>query len=714
MSKTKTIKLPEHPELEKNFPQVDYAQWKAEAETFLNGAPFEKKLVARTPEGVSIQPLYTSEALKGNEAARSLPGQAPYLRGTQAAGFKKAPWYFCQEISAGTPADYNKALLSDLARGQNAVYVLLDKASATSRDADLGGSGEVGACGVSVNDTTDMKALFNGIVLDAVPVQIPCGASPFGLGAIFAAYCESQGYDLKTITGAVTGDPFTELATNGALPACIEEMLDDLTGWVKWASVKAPMLRTVGVNAAVWHEAGGSATEELAFSMATGAAYLKAMLARGIEINTAAKKIQFNFALGPRFFSEIAKLRAARLIWARIVDAFGGNSEAQKIAMHTRTGLRNKTVYDPYVNMLRTTTEALSGVLGGTDSMHIGPFDEVVRIPGEFSRRIARNTHTLLAEEFNFCETIDPAGGSWYIEKLTDDLARAAWSLFQEVEAKGGIVDALTAGFPQERISIQVADTKAKVDSRRTVLLGTNLYPNPGEKALESNLPDYGKIRAERVEEIASRRKDAIGDELLSSMKGCPAWSDRFELARTAAANGATLHQIFRATHPDLSRPAAVQPLKFRRDAADFEALRDASKAYAAKTGSAPLVFLARMGPIPQNKARADFSTGFFQTGGFECLDKDCFKTATEAAEAFLASKAKIAVLCSTDDNYPELVPAFAEAVKKTDPSRILVLAGHPGEKEEAYRAAGFDAFIHIRSNVRADLTRFLGDAGAL
>ncbi len=711
---TQAVNLPDQPEIGKTFGTVGYDGWKAEAEAFLGGAPFEKKLVAATPEGVFLRPLYTRSDAEGLTAAAGLPGQAPYLRGTRATGYKTRPWRFCQELTAGTPAAYNAALRQDLMRGQDAVYVLLDRTTSTGRDADAGSAGEVGACGVSLTDAADLEALFEGIALDAVPLHLPAGASPFGLGALFAAYCEGRGHDLAVIEGALTGDPVSELAMDGALPVGIEELLDGLAGWVKWAAVKAPGLRTAGVNAAIWHEAGGSATEELAFGLAVAAEYLRALLGRGMDIDTAAAKVQFRFALGPRFFTEVSKLRAARLLWARVVKAFGGGEEAQKIHLHARTGLRNKTVCDPYVNMLRTTTEAFSGVLGGADSMHVGPFDEVLRVPGEFSRRIARNTHTLLAEEFNCCETADPAGGSWYIEKLTDELARAAWALFQEVEGAGGMVAALEAGLPQERVEARAAESRQRVDGRRTVLLGTNLYPNPREKPLAGEMPDYEGLASGRAAAVRARRDEQAGEKLAAAVKACPAWSDRFQLARDAAAKGATLGQIFRAAHPESGAAPAVRALTFRRDAADFEALRRASADYAGQHGHPPRVFLARMGAVAQNKARADFTTGFFQAGGFECLDQDCFTDPDAAAAAFLSSGAPIAVLCSTDPTYPELVPGFAEAVKKSAPDRVLVLAGHPGDQEAAYREAGMDAFIHIRSNVRADLEGFLKAAGAL
>ena len=615
------------------------AQWRKTVEAELKGVPFEKKLVTRTPEGAALQPLYTRLDLAGLPDLTQAPGVAPCLRGTRASTAAGRTWEFCQEIPAGTAREFNRTLLGALLQGQNSV----------SLPANLIRGG-----------VNDVARALDQVAIDCVPVHLDTGALARPLAMDYLAAAELAHVPYAKLTGSVTADPLGAWVKNGSLATPLADQLDALAEWTSWAQGNAPALRTVGVSTVAWSDAGATATQELAFALAAGVEYLRELARRDVAVAATAARIRFSFAVGAQFFSEIAKFRAFRLIWARALAAFGAGDAVKDVAVHARTGTWNKTLHDVHVNLLRVTTEACSAVLGGVDSLHISPYDEVCGTADEIAQRIARNVHTLLAEEFHFTDTGDPAGGSWYVEKLTDDFARRAWMLFQEIEALGGYAAALRAGLPQKWVKASAADKDDAISKRRMGLIGTNLFPNLREK------PPVVKANA----------------------------------AAPAGAGGRD----------------EIATVKARRAAEGFEELRRASDAWARRTGARPRVFIAKLGPPKQHKARADFTAGFFAVGGFETAGKEAFESAAAAAKAAVASGAPIVVLCSTDETYPELVPAFGAALKTAKPEVAFVLAGLPAEAVTAatFRAAGVDEFIHVRANVREVLATFLKKIGAL
>jgi methylmalonyl-CoA mutase len=699
-----------------------YAGWRKVVEAELKGVPFEKKLVTRTAEGIALQPVYTRADLAGLPDLDSAPGVAPFLRGASRKGYHEALWDFAQELGFGGAAEFNAALLSDLRRGQNSVALSLDRAGRAGLDPDAAAAGDVGAEGLSIADLDDLAAALDQVELAAVPVHIRAGATALPLAGLLAALAKKRGIDLKKINGSLTADPLGELAARGTLPAGIDALCDDLAVWTAWAEKNAPGLATIGVDAAVWLDGGGNAVQELAFALAAGVEYLRALARRGLAPAQTAPRLRFAFAAGPQFFMEIAKFRAFRLLWTRAATAFGLEPAAAPAKIHARTARWNQTVLDINVNMLRTTTEALSAILGGVDSLHIAPYDEVMGAPDDFSRRISRNIHTLLAEEFHFTAPNDPAGGSFYIEKLTDELARKAWALFQDVEQQGGFLAALKTGFPQGQVAGTAKNKFDGLDKRRIGLVGTNLFPNLKEKTPPARPTATPEFAAARAGEIKARRPATMTLRLKFAnfiLEKTHHAEKEFDAAVHAAAQGATLGQLMAAlqtARPGDTAPAAVTPVTPRRASEGYEALRAASAAYAAKHGARPKVFVAKMGPVLQHKARTDFTAGFFATGGFELIAKEAFETAEAAAEAAVASGAPIAVLASTDDTYPALAPAFAKAVKAAKPAIKVILAGAPADDAllATYKEAGFDDFIHIRANVRGMLESLLKQIGAI
>jgi len=385
-------------------------------------------------------------------------------------------------------------------------------------------------------------------------------------------------------------------------------------------------------------------------------------------------------------------------------SALGGNADSQRLTLHVRTSQWNKTVYDPYNNLLRSTVEAFAGVLGGCDSMQVGAFDEVVRQPDDFSRRLARNTQLVLQKECHLEHVLDPAGGSWFVENLTAEIANRAWTLFQEVWKMGGMESALRAGFPQKAIETTAGEKLKAVARRRDSIIGVNQYANPKEKPLERPAVDAKAFHKRRVQQVVAHRtsmeegESEIVLERLAQVVEAKGTA-QFEACVEAVVAGATIGEITRAVRINDSPCQPIVPISITRAAAAFERLREAMDRYAARRGKPAEVFLCNMGPLREHKARADFSRGFFAAGGYEAISPPGFQTPAEAAIAFDASGARLAVICSTDDKYPALVPPLVQELRSKRPDAFIVLAGYPQEQIEGHKAAGVNEFIHIRAD---------------
>jgi len=499
-------------------------------------------------------------------------------------------------------------------------------------------------------------------------------------------------------------DPLGVLSHEGKLPQSLKSAYQEMANLTVWASEQAPQLQTTCVHSRSWHESGSNAIQELAFTLATAVEYLREMHSRRVDVDLVAPRTRFAITVGVDFFMEIAKLRALRMLWARAVSALGGNERSQRISLHVRTSQWNKTVYDPYNNLLRATVEACAGVLGGCESLQVGAFDEVLRTPDDFSRRIARNTQLVLQRECHLDHVIDPAGGSWFIESLTAELASRAWALFQEVWNIGGMEAALRAGFPQKTIAATAAEKLKAVARRRDSIVGINQYANPQEKPLESPAVDTKTFHKRRVQQVASHRTSLEEDQseiVLEKLAKVVEAKDSavFEACVEAVASGATIGEITRAMRINDSPCQPLSPVCLTRAAVAIEHLRAATERYVRRTKQRPQVFLCNMGPLREHKARADFSRGFFAVAGYDAIAPAGFKTPEEAAAAFAESNARLAVICSTDENYLALVPALVNALRSKRADAIVVLAGYPQDQLETYRRAGIDEFIHIRAD---------------
>lgn len=701
------------------FPASTAEEWRDAADKLLKGKPFDKVMKRKTPEGICIEPIFRKEVLDQLSATETLPGFDGYLRGTSASGYQQEPWEIAQELPYGTPEAFNSAIRSDLMRGQNALNVIFDIATLKGQDPDSASAGEVGACGLSLACMKDIETAFNGIIPEAISFHLRTGCAGLSVGALFFAWLKKQDADPKKVKGSLGIDPIAVQAAAGQLPSTLTELLTEQAIAANYCSQEAPGIRAVGVSTQPYHQAGASSVQELGCAIATGARYLTEMTERGMSINAAAQQIRFSFAIGPNFFMEIAKLRAARVLWAQVVKAYGGNAESQKIVMHVRTGLYNKTQKDPYVNMLRTTTEALSGAIAGVDSMCVGNFDEVTRLPDEFSRRISRNSQVILQEECELTAVVDPAGGSWAVEWLTNEISEKAWAFFQSIEAEGNIIRALASGYVQKEIAKTAASNEKQLNARRSSLVGTNVYPNLEEKELEAPVTDYGAIREQRAREISAVRMghdEGTDEQVMASLaKIVEAGVETvFPVLVEAMQAGATIGEVSKTIRAAVEPDAPIQPLQATRLAAKYEAMRQSVTAFTEKFGRAPAIFLTNLGPLRRHKLRADFTKAFFQAGGFNIKSEGGFDSPEAAVEALIASRAGITVVCGTDGDYVEQFAEYAKAIKAALPKMQIILAGYPGDNEAAYREAGMDDFIFVKSDNYEMNRRYLSGLGVM
>lgn len=687
-----------------NFPDVPLdeftpptdEEWKAACEALLKGAPFEKKMFTKTYEGITFDPMYTRKHTEDILPKGVMPGMGDYLRGVDAAGYIGKPWGIAQACDETLPAENNELLRHEHDKGATIYHIVLDTASRTGVDARQAEA--VGDTGTSVTTVEDMHVLLTGLDLAKFPLYVYAGANAVPLLALVAAARRASGEDMAEVRGIVGADPIGALAADGKLPASLDAHYDSLAAAARWATVNAPHLRTVFVRSDVYSNGGANDVQEVASVLATATAYLRALCERGLTIDEAASQIAFAFSMGANFFLQIAKLRAVRPLWAQIVGAFGGSAEAQKMRIHARPALFFKTIYDPYVNMLRNTTEIFSGVVGGIDSFESAPFDEPIRKGDEFSRRIARNVQIMLQEEFGLLQPIDPAGGSWAVETLTRQMKEKIWAEFQRIEKEGGIIAALRVGSLQESVAAVLAARFKNADLRRDRIVGNNMYPNMTETLLETRAEDTAALKAQRTADIDAYLSDIDvkhRDEALASLRQAHSVDNAVE----AALAGATIAELMTAvTEGDGAETVtAIAPHRWSER---FEALRQRTEEYKAEKNDNVKIFLANMGPIPQHKARADFTTGFLQVGAFEVLGNDGFKTVEEAADAARASGADAVVICSTDATYPEIVPALAPKLHEVLPKARVFLAGAaPKDLLETYKEAGIDEYISVRAN---------------
>jgi len=608
------------------FPPVSTEEWEAKINADLKGKDYERALVWRTQEGFNVRPYYRQENLKELNYLDSLPGEFPFVRGNKKTN---NDWFVRQNIFVQDFAEANKKALDVLGKGVTSLGFLFSECGSVTKDS--------------------LTVLLKDICLEAAEVNLVCSCDTSNCAQVLAEYISEGDWDADKVVASVSIDPIGTMVLQGKLNNEALALLK--TNIEKAKAVKN--LRTIAVHGKFFANSGSSIAQELAFSLAQGAEYLTQLTEADVSIDDAAKAIKFNFGISNNYFMEIAKLRTARLLWAKIVEAYGPECKCSaKLIAHSETNRYNKTVYDPYVNMLRTQTEAMSAVLGGAHSITVLPFNAIYEETTEFSERIARNQQALLKEESHLDKIADPSAGSYYIENLTAALTDEAWKLFLAVQDKGGFIAAFKEGFIQAEIKAMAAKRDQNIALRRENLLGTNQFPNFTEKI-------------------------------------------------TAQFDGSLFEAV------DLTEEGAeVETLKPYRGAQAFEALRYTTDMYS-KENKRPLAFMLTIGNLTFRKARAQFACNFFAVTGFSVIDNNGFATAEEGVAAAKAAGADIVVVCSSDDEYAEIVPAVAEQLN----DEILVVAGAPACQAEL-EAKGITNFIHVKSNILEELKAYQSKLG--
>lgn len=697
--------------LRDDFPPVGYDEWRALAEADLEGAPFEQKLVTHTYEGIDIQPVYTRRDRPGEGDPAGFPGLPPFVRGARPLGAVQTGWDLRQEHAHPDLAATNQAILDDLQGGVTSLLLRLDSAARHGLDPDAPEAAELaGRDGLMAYHVEDFDRALAGVHLHMVGVTLEAGAAFLPAAAALVALWRRRGVTPPQARGAFNADPLAVLARDGQLPVPPRVALAQMAHLAAWTAKTYPQVTAVRVGTAPYHHAGATAAQDVAFGMATGVEYLRAMTDAGLDVDSAARQILFSISVGTHHFLAIAKLRAARRLWARVVEACGGSAAAGAMRLHSRVSKRVLTLRDPYVNLLRNTVACFAAGVGGAEAITSVPFDSVAGLPDALGRRIARNTAIVLQEEAHLHRVIDPPGGSWYLDWLTDQVADKAWALFQEVERLGGMLLAIRTCWVGKQIDSAFAPRAKNLARRKEGITGVSEFPNVGEAPVVRPAPDRAALKGAAVQRLASARQDSLALKALTS-PGVPAGLCPQAFVE-AAAQGASLGQLARALgfHAE---PAVIPPLTPHPFAAPFEELRDASDAWQAAHGRRPRVFLANMGSAAHHTARATYSKNFFEAGGFEVLGNNGFRDADSAARAFAESGATVAVICSSDKLYPEVVPQLAPKLKGAG-ARSVVLAGNPGANEWAWRAAGVDRFIFIKCDVLATLREMLHEEGVL
>ena len=618
-------------DLAAGFAAATDEQWRVAVDKVLKGAPFDR-LVSRTADDIEIQPLYTAASGSSSADQAGFPGSAPFTRGADAAPRPQGLWDIRTTVADAVPADAARWALRELERGTTSLLVRLDEA--------FRNGGVAGADGVAITSVDDLDAALDGVLLDLAPVYLQPGAAFVRGAELLTALWDRRGHDAAQVLGGVGADPVGHLATTGqSVP------LEDLGAMGASLAASHPHVSVAAVDTSAVAEAGASPAQELAYLLSTGAAYLRALADAGVPVDQAVRTIELTVTVDADVFGSIAKVRAARRLWAHLATSCGASPVAAAPRVHARTARHMMTRRDPWVNLLRVTAATFAAGVGGADSLVTLPLDAAVGVPDELGRRMARNTQVILQEESNIGRVVDPAGGSWYVESLTDQLAQSAWDEFVALEAAGGVVAALTDGTLGAQLA-QVRSTRAGLVAKR--------------KAAITGVSEFPDINEEPIERAGTGAAVAAGDGAL--------------------------------------------PLPTVRWAEPFESLRDAADA----TGTRPTVFLVNLGPVAVHTARATFAKNFFEAGGIATTTSERGGTTgfSDPAEAVAdLDGAPLVCICSSDSLYEEHAAAFATALKAAGVERVY-LAGNPGDRREAESAAGVDEFIHLGVDVLVALTR--------
>ena len=695
------------------------ADWNALADKEVKG----RDLTWETPEGFAIKPLYTAEDHADFDPG--LPGFAPFTRGVKASMYAGRPWTIRQYAGFSTAEESNAFYRRNLAMGQKGLSVAFDLATHRGYDSDHPRVvGDVGKAGVAIDTVADMQVLFDQIPLDEMSVSMTMNGAVIPVLAFFIVAAERQGVSQEKLSGTIQNDILKEFMVRNTYIYPPEPSMRIISDIIAYTSENMPKFNSISISGYHMHEAGATAVQELAFTIADGKEYATRAMAAGLDIDAFAPRLSFFWGIGMNFFMEIAKMRAGRALWYEVMDGLGAKSEKSKILRtHCQTSGVSLQEQDPYNNVIRTTIEAMAAVLGGTQSLHTNALDEAIALPTDFSARIARNTQLVIQEESGICNVVDPLGGSHYIETLTATLVEEARKLMAEVDAAGGMTAYVATGAPKAAIETAAAQKQTKVDRGETVIVGVNKYRKPHEDPIETLDIDNAKVRKAqiaRIERVRSERDEGACQAALAALtEGCKSGANVLELAVEAARHDATLGEISAAMEQEFGRhDATPKPVSgVYKTAYEFdrrwEQVTDGVAAVGRRLGRAPRIMVAKMGQDGHDRG-ANVIASAFADMGFEVISGPLFQTPEETRDMALDADVDVIGASSLAAGHKTLIPELIRLLKEANRPDIKVTAGGviPPQDYDFLREAGVQGIYGPGSNVvecAADILSLLG-----
>ncbi len=702
---------------------VTKKDWQELASKELRDKPLES-LNKETLEGITVQPLYTQEDIQDLPHMGNLPGFAPFTRGVKATMYTGRPWTIRQYAGFSTAEESNAFYRKNLAAGQQGVSVAFDLATHRGYDSDHPRvEGDVGKAGVAIDSVEDMKILFDGIPLDQVSVSMTMNGAVIPILANFIVAGEEQGVSPAALSGTIQNDILKEFMVRNTYVYPPEPSMRIVADIIEYTSNEMPKFNSISISGYHMQEAGANLVQELAYTLADGREYVRAAIARGMNVDKFAGRLSFFFAIGMDFFMEIAKLRAARLLWSRIMDEFDPKDPRSKmLRTHCQTSGVSLQEQDPYNNVIRTAYEAMSAVLGGTQSLHTNALDEAIALPTEFSARIARNTQLVLQEETRVTDVVDPLAGSYYVEKLTHDLAEAAWKLIEEVEDMGGMTKAVASGLPKLRIEESAAKRQAMIDRGQEVIVGVNKYRKEKEDQIDILEVDNDKVRASqiaRLEHIRATRDGAAVEAALAELtRRAAEGGNLLEAAVDAARARASVGEISMAMEKTFGRHraevktlAGVYGAAYEGDAGFAQIQKDV-ETFAEEEGRRPRMLVVKMGQDGHDRGAKVIATAFADIG-FDVDVGPLFQTPDEAAQDAIDNDVHVVGISSQAAGHKTLAPKLIAALKAQGAEEIIVICGGviPQQDYDFLKAAGVKAIFGPGTNIpaaAADILRLI------
>ena len=694
--------------------------WQRLAEKELRGKSVEE-LDWTTLEGIKVKPVYSEEDLKEIEHLGNLPGFEPYVRGVKATMYTGRPWTIRQYAGYSTAEESNAFYKRGLAAGQQGVSVAFDLATHRGYDSDHERViGDVGKAGVAIDSVEDMKILFDGIPLNEISVSMTMNGAVIPVLANFIVAGEEQGHKKSDLSGTIQNDILKEFMVRNTYIYPPEPSMRIVADIIEYTSSEMPKFNSISISGYHMQEAGASLVQELAYTLADGKEYAKKAIEKGLDIDAFAGRLSFFFAIGMNFFMEAAKLRAARLLWHRIMTDLGAkNPRSKMLRTHCQTSGVSLQEQDPYNNVIRTAYEAMSAVLGGTQSLHTNALDEAMALPTDFSARIARNTQLILQEETGVSNVVDPLAGSYYVEKLTADLADAAWRLIEEVDEMGGMTKAVAAGMPKLRIEETAAKRQADIDRGDQVIVGVNKYRLTQEDELDIRDIDNDAVRAaqvKRLENIKKERDEKNCSAALVNLEKAAEGGDNLlaaavEASRARATVGEismAMEKVFGRHRAEVKTLAGVYGAAYEGDE-DFIAIQHELEKFTKDEGRRPRMLVVKMGQDGHDRGAKVIATAFADIG-FDVDVGPLFQTPEEAAQDAIDNDVHVIGISSQAAGHKKLAPKLIEALKSRDAGDILVICGGviPQQDYEFLYEKGVKAIFGPGTNIPAAASKIL------